>query len=344
MPRRNQKKGSPPIATLVVALVTALVLLGLPSSADLPADTGSDRFRDQIFEAERLHNLDRHRDLLTLLEKLEDDARSVLGRALNQREQSGVLWRRARAEFITLELRYRAGELGSDAFAQRVDAVIELAEEARKLHPEAAEPRFWHAAAVALRAKEEGRLRALRSMRDVRPLIGEALERDPELADAHFLMSRLYRELPGRPLSWGSDRAAVSSARRAVELHERARDRERSAGDESPVYYAFYLSLAESLVSRDWDARERRERREELLRDYRRAESEIERAAAYEATLDLQSISDREEATRLVERVLEQLSEVVSNRGGNGHRSSSKRSLRNELDYRHAKELYERLR
>lgn len=328
-------------------LVAAVVVMGISNAGELAADTASDRFREQILEAERLHNLDRHRELQRLLEELEGEAHSLIGRALNREERAEILWRRARAEFIALELRYRAGELNSDSLEEGIDTVIDRAEEARKLDPAAAEPRFWHAAAVALRAKEEGRLRALRSMRDVRELIGEALERDAELADAHFLMGRLYRELPGRPLSWGSDRAAVSSARRAVELHERARERGRDqedAGDEAPVFHAFYLSLAENLLNRGWDARERGERRAELLREYRRAESELDRAAAYEATLDLPDISDREEAARLVERALEQLSDAVSYRSGRRGAAGAKRSLRNELDYRHARELQERLR
>ncbi len=271
---------------------------------------------------DRLHELDRHAAVIATVEGYE---RSEAHAAADESERAAVLWRRARAEFAELELQYRAEQVERDALVERLRRIEDSTERAARADQAAAAPRFWQAAAVALRAREEGRLRALRSMRDVRELIGEALERNPRIAEAHFLMGQLYRELPGRPLSWGSDRAAVSSARLAVELHERRR---AAAPEDAPfVYHAFYLSLAEALYERNWSREERERRRGERRREYEAAEDALSRAAAYEGSVDLPPLSDRDEARRLIAQVLTHLS------------ASERVRRREQLDYEHARRL-----
>ncbi len=280
---------------------------------------------------DRLHYQDRHAEVVEAAEVFE--ARASAGNKSDDaaaRLLAALRWRKARAQFIQLERRYRAGELKANDLSEHLERITELTSAAVNVCDDRAQPRFWWAAALALQARQQRSLRALATMRRVRELIGEVLEEDPELADAHFLMGQLYRELPGRPLSWGSTRAAVSSARRAVDLYERQRA-EHPKRFPLP-FHAFYLVLAENLYERGWSAEERATRATALREEYERAGDELARAAVYEGVARIPRLSDHEEARRMVDRVLSELS------GG------ARETLRDQLDYRKAQELRAKLR
>ncbi len=289
----------------------------------------------QVLEAiDRLHAQEEHAAVVAEVGRFE---RSRAYATADAAERAALWWRAARADMAQLELRYRDGQLEGRELRRAVEPIEEKAARAAEADPSAAEPLVWQAAATGLRAREEGRLRALGTLGEVRELFAVALERNPELPEAHLILGQLYRELPGRPLAWGNDRAAVSSGRYAVELYERERDEweaaEAGTEDSHSIvpYHRFYLSLAESLYERDWSHEERQRRKDELAQAYREADDELTRAAHYEGTVDLPPISDRAEAQDLVREMLADL------------QLRRPFSLRLRLDYEHARDLEAKL-
>ncbi len=250
-------------------------------------------------ELDRLHDEDRQERILALIQERLPAARS-------HTDSAALLWRRARAQ-LTLADYGRWEEALSD---REAIALLREAEEnahrAMELDPPAAEPWFWKGATMGLRGQIQGVLNSLFMASDVRDYATEAINRNDRFGEAYYLLGQLYRELPGRPFSFGNREYAVSLLRMAVAVHEE----EYRAGVVGARYYDNYTQLAEGLWRRNHSADRRRKRHAQAAEQYRQASTPLERGFAFEGSQPLGPGSDREEAVRLVEMVVSDLSRV----------------------------------
>ncbi len=218
--------------------------------------------------------------------------------------------RRTRAIVAEVELAYYGDEMAGDEARELLREAEEDAERAIELDPDLADSYFWKGAAMGTRGVIRGVLRALFMASSIRDLGEAALERNPEHTESHFLLAQLHDELPGRPLSFGNDARAVSMARRAFDLHEEQRETWQEELEVEMSYDSVEVGLAERLWSRNWSERRRERRHAGLRDDYAEADTPLERSYAYEGSLDLDPMSDRDEAREILARVLDRLEAV----------------------------------
>ena len=189
-------------------LLSLLLLVGGAAVAGADADA------DLLARIERLHEEDRHTSILALVD-------GELGRATDSRQRAELLWRKARAQLTLADYGVWRGELSDREGISRLEEAEASAAQAIELAPDSADPYFWKSAAMGLRGQLRGVLNSLFMASDVRDYAQQALERNPNHTEAHYLLGQLYRELPRRPLSFGNRDRAVEYGRRAVQLHER---------------------------------------------------------------------------------------------------------------------------
>ncbi len=281
----------------------------------LAAGTAS-AVEELLIEIDELHDQERPEEALEVIDQAYRAATADV-------ERAEVSWRHARS-LLFLTDHQLAGEVISEREARnQLEEAEEYAEEAMRLAPNAAEGYYWKAATMGRRGQVRGVLSSLFMAGDVRDYAIDAIDRDPDMAAAYYLLGQLYRELPGGFLSFGDDDYAVGLARKAVDLHEEG----LAAGDAPYRFYDFYTQLAMSLWERDWDVAERREGQSEKQQEYANADSALERGFAYEGTVRIDPQDDREEARRLVNWVIEELEALDDRNTGQ------------ELDLEDAREL-----
>ncbi len=272
----------------VVWLIVALFVCAAPLGAQTMAE-----LRDEI---DLKHENDEHQSIVRLI----DDA---VNRASPGRDRAELYWRRARAELSISDLGRYTGTVTDDQALELLERAESYADQAIDQDPGLAQPYFWKAAAMGQRGQIRGVLNSLFMAGDVRDAAVEALERNADLGEVHYLLGQLYRELPGRPLSFGNSAYAVSFGRRAVDLHEQRYD----AGDLPYRYYDYYTQLASSLRARNWNSARRASRANAMRRDYSSAGDNFERFSNYEGAVELRSGSDREEGRRILDWVIAEL-------------------------------------
>lgn len=94
----------------------------------------------------------------------------------------------------------------------------EYAEAATEYLPESPHPHFWKASLIGRIGQTRGILSSLFMVRPMKDSLDKALELDDGYADAHWVLSQLYHQAPGFPLSIGSKKSSLQHAERAVEL------------------------------------------------------------------------------------------------------------------------------
>lgn len=251
---------------------------------------------DSLDEADELHTDERYEQALEVLE----DAQREAG---NDRQRAEVGWRRARTTLAMVDRDRASGAIDDSEAIERLEQGEEYAAEATDDNPRLAEAWFWQAANMGRRGQVRGVLNSLFMASDVRDLAFEAIELDEDLTEPYFLLGVMYRELPGGIISFGDDQKAVSLARLAVDRHEEDRDR----GDAEDVYYNYYIELAHNLWERDWNERRRNRRHSGIRDDYRDADTNLDRAFNYEGNVNLESMSDRDEALEVLGWVIDEI-------------------------------------
>ncbi|WP_068140244.1 tetratricopeptide repeat protein [Limnochorda pilosa] len=116
-----------------------------------------------------------------------------------------------------------------------VEQGLVYARRAVELAPGEAETHYWHGVLQARVGEERGILQSLFMVDDVVNEMTRTLELDPNHEGAHYVLSQVYRKVPGWPLSVGDKRKALEHARVAAEL--------------SPDDTSRQLNLAESLLA-----------------------------------------------------------------------------------------------
>ena len=195
---------------------------------------------DLLRELERLHEGDGHEEILERID-------SELERVTDATETAELLWRRTRAELTLADFGLWRGELSDREAIAMLEGAASHADRATSLAPDLADPYFWKGATVGLRGQIRGILNSLFMASDVRDYAEQTLERDPDHAEAHYMLGQLYRELPRWPLSFGDRERAVDYGRRAIALHED----DYAEGRVGVPYYDFYTQLAASLWRRN---------------------------------------------------------------------------------------------
>lgn len=137
---------------------------------------------------------------------------SLLGEHLTENPNDGrALWMMAKAHL------YLGDEIEEDKLAA-FEAGKEYAEQAVKLLPQSADAHYWVAALIGRVGQTRGILSSLFMVRPMKNALDRVLELDEDYADAYWVLSQLYHEAPGFPLSIGSKKLALENAQIALNL------------------------------------------------------------------------------------------------------------------------------
>jgi tetratricopeptide (TPR) repeat protein len=92
------------------------------------------------------------------------------------------------------------------------------AEAAIEALPSSPHPYFWHASLMGRLGQTRGILSSLFMVKPMKEDLEQTIELDPHYADAHWVLSQLYHQAPGFPLSIGNKKLSLQHAEKAVEL------------------------------------------------------------------------------------------------------------------------------
>ena len=230
---------------------------------------------------------------------------STLGTGITKSQEAEVYWRLSRLSMLFGDRADERNEPKSalyDFFQEGED----YGRKAMALDPDNHLGYFWTASNVGRWAQVNMGIRALRKSRIVRDLLAESIEKNSEYALAYFALAQMYKFVPGKPISFGSVDSAVSLARRGVDLYY---ERLRADGEEDH-YYGYEIELALNLQKRDWDLAKRRQEQPEKSRRYQNADSVLEKNVYYEGIVEIEPLSDRDEAEAILRRIIESLNNV----------------------------------
>ncbi|POQ98964.1 hypothetical protein AU468_11265 [Alkalispirochaeta sphaeroplastigenens] len=284
----------------VCAVITAALMISLFPGALAAQTSGWDgEFGEALEQIDAYHYVDDTDVVGALLEE-------ELSRVWESTRRGELFWRKARYLVAVADLSLWQEKMERDEALALYDEAHTYAEMAAELFPDHAQPHFWLAATAGRRAQLRGIFNSLFQASTVRDHLVNALERDPELAEGYYVLGQVYRELPGWPISFGSNDGAVSLGRRAIDLYEE----QREAGLVPVRYFDHYIELANSLWTRNNSSRKRERRWSRMAEAYQAAGTVLERGLAYEGTRSLKDQSDREEALALIRWVIGELSAV----------------------------------
>jgi tetratricopeptide (TPR) repeat protein len=233
-------------------------------------------------EVDALFAVNKATEAQALLETMRGSSRS-------QAEQAQVLWRLARAQQLIGDERERSGA-SEEVLLETFDRGVNFAQEAIDLNPDDSRAYFWKAACIGRWGQTKGILDSLFKAGDMRDLLITALEMDPEFAAAYRVMGQLHFAVPGWPVSFGDKDKAVSFFRQSIAFS--TEDPSESADS--------MLKLAEALISRNWNSRDRQNNQDWKKRDRNKARTAWEKGSFYEGVVSLGNESDREEARKLI--------------------------------------------
>lgn len=258
---------------------------------------------EAIAKVDELHDLGKY-----------EEARAVALEAVASADAAGkaeLYWRAARE---TLELGDEAEDRKEpkDAILKIFEKGQEYADLAIAANPQNNLGYYWKSSNIGRWGQVKGILNSLFKAAPMKELLVKDLSLDPNHSDAYYVLGQLYRELPGAPISFGDEDAAVSLGRMAVDLRAQA----VKLGTEKELSYGYYLQLAKSLWKRNLSAAKRASGMAKRLAAWQAAKTPLEKGSAYEATVQLAPGTDREEARALVQWIIGQLSAMSSRTAG----------------------------
>ncbi len=270
---------------------------------------------DTIAKIDDLHDQGKHEEARTLA--LEAAPSAV------QAEKAELYWRASRE---TLDLGDDAEDRkeSKDAILKYFEKGQEYADMAIAADPQNNLAYYWKSSNIGRWGQVKGILNSLFKAKPMKELLLKDLSLDASHPDAYYVLGQLYRELPGAPLSFGDSDAAVSLGRMALDLRAQA----VKAGTEKELNYSFYLQLAKSLWKRNLTVAKRASGQAKKQAVWQAATTPLEKGSAYEATVQLASGSDREEARELVNWMITELSKMASRTAGqDGDLADAKETL-----------------
>jgi tetratricopeptide (TPR) repeat protein len=234
-------------------------------------------------EIDALFAVNKGQEAKTLLE-------AKLGSASDNAEKAEILWRLARAHQLIGDDRERAGA-SQDELLGLFDQGTNLAQQAIDLSPNDSRAYFWKAACIGRWGQTKGILDSLFKAGDMRDLLVTALQKDPQYAAAYRVMGQLFFAVPGWPVSFGDKDRAVSLFRQSITLS--TEDLSENADS--------MLKLAEALISRNWNSRDRKNNQDWKRRERDKVRLVWEKGSYYEGVVTLGDESDRQEARKLID-------------------------------------------
>jgi tetratricopeptide (TPR) repeat protein len=247
---------------------------------------------DQLIDDERPD------EAIAMLEELLDSA-SGAGRA-------EVLWRLSSATLMR-------GDQAKDAGASD-EEVLAIHEAGESWGTQAIEADagnhlgyYWKSANIGRWGQTKGVLNSLFRAPEMRDLLTEAVNREPDHAESYYVLGQLYAAVPG-VVSFGDVEYAVSLGRKSVDLMEA----ELRSGERDEASEGFYIQLASHLIDRDWNARKRSRSMGGIRSSYRNADTPIERGFYYEGSLSVADEDDHDEAARILDAVIGRLQGITS--------------------------------
>jgi len=186
------------------------------------------------------------------------------------------------------------------------------ANKAIEADPNSYEAYYWKSANTGRFGQVKGILNSLGKAGPMKDLLTKAITINPKHSDSYFVLGQLYRELPGGPISFGNIDFAVSLGRLGVDL-----DAEQAkSGAEKVLSYNFSVELAKTMWKRNWNAEKRQNEQKNHKARYEAAKNDLDRGCAYEGTLTLKNVSDREEAMELIQWAIKSLESLPSPTAG----------------------------
>lgn len=92
------------------------------------------------------------------------------------------------------------------------------ADQAVTLAPDSPHSHYWQSALIGRIGQTKGILSSLNMVRPMKDTLDKVLELDENYADAYWVLSQLYHEAPGFPLSIGNKKKSLDNAEKAIEL------------------------------------------------------------------------------------------------------------------------------
>lgn len=279
---------------LALTLVVFVVAVGT-IAAQIPSEAAA------VFaRVDELIRVDRYDEAIATLEAFQPNATT-------NRLRYELFWRWSSAVLGQGDLAIDAGRPSAEILPifERGEA---LADQAISADPSGPRGYYWKAANIGKWGNTRGIVNSLFKAPSMRDQLILAIERDPNFADAYFVLGQLFAKVPG-VISFGDTNAGVSMARLSVDLMEA----ELRAGTREQFNEGFYIQLASHLISRNWNQRRRDGQQSAKAAAYASATTPLARASNYEGTLTLQRTNDRSEARTILNEMITRL-ERVSNR------------------------------
>ncbi len=259
---------------------------------------------DTLANVDALHDQGKYEEARTI-------ALDAVGSA-SAAEKAELYWRAARE---TIEL----GDAAEDNKAAK-DAILKIFEQGEKYADMAiaADPQnnlgyYWKSSNIGRWGQVKGILNSLFKAGPMRELLVKDLSLDANHPDAYNVLGQLYRELTtAGPLSFGNIETAVSMGRMAIDQRAKA----VQAGTEKELSYNYYLQLGKSLWKRNLTAEKRTAGQAKRLAAFQAAKTPLEKGSAYEGTLELKAITDREEAREILNLIIAELSKIADRTAG----------------------------
>lgn len=266
-------------------LTIMIVALGCSLFAAFDARKSDDLFyHEEAYEADRDY-------LLSSLDNAETDS-----------EKAAILWRLSRA---VLYITDGVDKGDKDARLAGYGEAQKYAEDSLAIE-ETPDGYHWQASAIGRIGQVNGPLNSLSKAKPMRVLV-EKVQNDfnADMSDAWYVLSLLYNQLPGSPISFGDKDYAISYIRRCIDTQDNV----------NRLNLTNYLELANQLYDRDWNASKRAKELDKMQKDYAKETVPTEKMKYYEgrdgrnttpfySAVALGEFSDAQEAAMLCQYAL----------------------------------------
>lgn len=145
------------------------------------------------------------------LAKIQEAAALLEERLEKNPEDGETLWLLSKA-YLYL------GDRTADGKLEVFEKGKEYADRAVEVLPNSPHAHYWQSALIGRIGQTRGILSSLFMVRPMKDALDRVLELDENYAPAHWVLSQLYHQAPGFPLSIGSKKLALEHAQRAVAL------------------------------------------------------------------------------------------------------------------------------
>ena len=250
--------------------------------------------------ADRLHETGEN-------ERAIDMLNGALPSARDDETRAEICWRLSRHILGMADVLMEEGA-DRDVLLALYEEGWNCADRAVRLDPDSHEGYYWKATNTGRRGQMKGALSALSEAKIMRDLLETAVTIYPGYADAWHTLGVLYEQVPGFPIGFGDRTLAVSFGRKAID----AGAAEYSAGITRDIKYAYYIDLARHLWARDWNEVKRSREQRKMASAYRSAAGVMEKNSCYEGIVDLDDLSDREEAKNILRWVIANIGSLTN--------------------------------